>query len=142
MHISLMVLRTAVGAVVGTVAGAGFLLALNLFTRHCDSGPVPVGCGAAFPLAFGLNFSVWMAVAAALVHAGFRVLRAERAWWAAGIGSGLWFVLFLTVIYVRVFHLDDLYQQDVHRFLEIAYVMVACVGYAVAAMCVGRRRTA
>lgn len=133
MRSRLTVVRTAVGAVGGTVAGAGFLLGSQLFTRHF---------GAAFPLAFGLNFSVWMVVAAALVHAGFRVLRMERAWWAAGIGSGLWFVLFLTVVYVRIFHLDDLYQEDVHRFLEIAYVLAACVGYAVAALCVGRRRTA
>ncbi|RAS64136.1 hypothetical protein C8D87_106542 [Lentzea atacamensis] len=137
-----MVLRTAVGAAVGTVAGAGFLQTLKLFTRYCDSGPVVAGCGAAFPLAFGLNFSIWMVVAAALICTGFRALRTERGWWAAGIGSGLWFVLFLAVIHVRVFHLGDLYQEDVHRFLEIAYVLVACVGYAVAALCVGQRRTA
>lgn len=134
-----MLLRTVVGAVVGTVVGTGFLQTLNLLTRYCTGGPGRTGCGAGFWLTIGLDFAFWMLVAAALIALGFRAGRAGRAWWAVGIGSGLWFVLFLAVIYVRMFHLE-MVQEDGRDFLATAYVITPGVAYALAALCTGRRR--
>ncbi|MCP2250280.1 hypothetical protein [Lentzea aerocolonigenes] len=136
-----MVLRTVVGAVAGLLAGSGFLLTLYTSSEYCNGGSGRAGCGAVFPLTFGLIFSVWMVLAAALVYAGFRVTREKRWWWAAGIGSALWFVLFVGVIYVRFFRMHGMYRDDVDRFLVSAYLITACVGYAVGALCTGRRRT-
>jgi hypothetical protein len=134
-----MLSRTALGAVVGTMAGAGFLLSLHALTRYCNGGPGRTGCGAVFPLDFGVVLAFWMIVAGVLVHVGFRVLRTERGWWAAGAGTGLWFLLVLAVIYVRIFHLD-MYQEDANRFMATMYVIVPCVAYGVAASCTGRAR--
>ncbi|SFR28999.1 hypothetical protein SAMN04488564_116107 [Lentzea waywayandensis] len=131
-----MLSRTALGAVVGTVVGAGFLLTLETLTRYCNGGPGRTGCGAGFPLTVGPVFAFWMIVAAVLIHVGFRVMRAERGWWAAGAGSGLWFLLFLAVIYVRIFRLD-MYQEDAHRFMATMYVIVPCVAYALAGALTG-----
>ena len=137
-----MIVRTAVGVVAGAVAGAGFVLTLGTFTRYCNGGLGRTGCGTGFFTTFGLAFSVWMVVAAAVVCAGFRVVRARRGWWAAGIGSGLWFVLVLAVIYGRTFVLDGMYQAEVRDFLVTSYLVTACVAYAVAALGIGRRKTA
>ncbi|MFS8104318.1 hypothetical protein LFM09_45150 [Lentzea alba] len=135
-----MLMRTAVGAVVGTVVGGGFLLTLSVFTRWCNGGPFRTGCGGGFSLTFGPIFSFWLVVAGVLIYAGFRVTRAERWWWVIGIGGGLWFVLFLALIYVRMFHVDNMVQADVHDFMATAYVILPCAAFAVAALCTGRRR--
>lgn len=134
-------MRTAVGVIAGAVAGAGSLLTLDVMTRYCNGGFGRTGCGASFPLTFGLSFAIWMVVAAGLICAVFRMLRVERGLWAGGIGSGLWFVLILAVMYIRFFHMRGMYQEDVHHFLESAYVTAACAGYAIAAWCTGLRRT-
>jgi tellurite resistance protein TehA-like permease len=135
-----VIVRTAAGVVAGAVAGAGSLLTLDVMTRYCNNGFGRTGCGASFPLTFGLSFAIWMVVAAGLVCAAFRVLRVERGWWAGGIGGGLWFVLVLAVMYIRFFHMRGMYQEDVHHVLETLYVTTACAAYAVAALAVGRAR--
>ncbi|MBM7858194.1 hypothetical protein [Lentzea nigeriaca] len=137
-----MVLRTVVGAVAGLLAGAGFMLTLYLSSEYCNAGPVRTGCGAVYPLTFGLIFSIWMVLAAALIYVGFRVTREKRWWWAAGIGSGLWLALFVGVMYVWYFRMHGMYRDDVDRFLVSTYLITACVSYAVAALCTGRRTTA
>lgn len=104
-----MIVRTAAGVIAGAVAGAGSLLTLDVVTRYCNGGFGRTGCGASFPLTFGLSFAIWMVVTAGLICAAFRMLRVERGWW--------------------------------HHLLESAYVTAACAGYAVAALCTGRRRT-
>ncbi|MFC3898677.1 hypothetical protein ACFOWZ_45035 [Lentzea rhizosphaerae] len=136
-----MIVRALIGAVAGAVAGAGFVLTLGTFTRYCNGGPGRTGCGTGFFTTFGLAFALWMVVAAAVVCAGFRVVRAGRGWWAAGIGSALWFVLILAVIYGRIFVLDGMYQAEVRHFLVTAYLVTACVAYAVAASGTGRSRS-
>ncbi|MEU3648981.1 hypothetical protein AB0E59_36790 [Lentzea sp. NPDC034063] len=134
-----MLSRTALGAVVGTVVGAGFLLTLDTLTRYCNGGPGRAGCGSGFPLTVGPVFAFWMVVAGVLVHLGFRVTRTERGWWVAGAGSGLWLLLFVGVVFFRTFQVD-MYQEDVHRFMATMYVVVPCVAYGVAALGVGRAR--
>ncbi|WP_086662670.1 hypothetical protein [Lentzea kentuckyensis] len=129
-----MLLRTVVGAVSGTVAGIGFLMSLDALTRYCYGAVGRRGCGPPFMLRFGLGFSLWMIVAAALVYLGFRMLRLERGWWVAGIGSGLWFVLILAVIFLRT-TIDGMYQEEGRRFLEIGYLTAAGGAYAIAALC-------
>lgn len=136
-----MIVRTVVGAVAGLLAGAGFLLTLYTSAEYCNAGPGRTGCGAGYPLTFGLIFSTWMVLAAALIHVGFRVTREKRWWWAAGIGSSLWFALFVGVMYVLVVPMHGMYRDDVDRFLVSAYLITACVGYAVGALCTGWRRT-
>ncbi|MFJ5987192.1 hypothetical protein [Lentzea sp. NPDC092896] len=134
-----MLSRTALGAVVGTVVGAGFLLTLETLTRYCNGGPGRAGCGSGFPLTVGPVFAFWMVVAGVLIHLGFRVVRTERGWWVAGTGSALWLLLFVGVVFFRTFQVD-MYQEDVHRFMATMYVVVPCVAYGVAALCAGRAR--
>ncbi|NGY59295.1 hypothetical protein G7043_10205 [Lentzea sp. NEAU-D13] len=134
-----MLLRTVVGAVAGTLAGIGFVASLEALTRYCYEGPGRRGCGTPPVQTFGLGFSLWMIVAAALVYTGFRLLRMERGWWVAGIGSGLWFVLILAVIYLRM-NADGMYQEEGHEFLAAGYLAAAGASYAIAALCTGRRR--
>lgn len=135
-----MLLRTVVGAVAGTLAGIGFVASLEALTRYCYDGPGRRGCGASPAQTFGLGFSLWMAVAAALVYVGFRLLRLERGWWVVGIGGGLWFVLIQAVIYVRT-NTDGMYQEEGHEFLAAGYLAAAGASYAIAALCTGGRRT-
>ena len=135
-----MLLRTVVGAVAGTMAGLGFVMSLEALTRYCNGGPGRTGCGTPFALTFGLGFALWMVAAAILVHLGFRLLRMERGWWVAGIGSGLWFVLLLAVVYLRIFHTDGMYQEEGRQFLVTGYLTAAGAAYAIAALCTGRRR--
>jgi len=131
-----------VGAWAGAVAATGWALTLDALPRYCHLKPGRIGCGRSSVLLYPLTFAFWMLVGGALVHAGYRVLRAERGWWAAGIGSGLWFVLVLGVIYVSSFHLGDTYQEEVHEFFRTAYLVTACTAYAVAALFTGTRRLA
>lgn len=98
------------------------------------------GCGGSLLLVLPVTFSFWMLAGVVLIYAGFRASRVGRVRWAAGIGSALWFVLYLTLIYIN-FHLD-MYQEDAHRFMTKAYVIAPCVAYAIAALCTGSRRTA
>jgi hypothetical protein len=133
--------RTLAGACAGGLAGAGLGLTLDGLTRYCYLRPGRTGCGRSSLLVLPLAFSFWMLAACVLVWAAYRVLRAERWWWAAGIGSGLWFVLVLAVIHLRSFHLGDTYQEEAHHFLQTGYLIAACVGYGLAAMFIGRVRT-
>jgi len=128
--------RTALGAVVGTVVGAGFLLTVETLTRYCNGGPGRTGCGSSFPLTVGPVFAFWMLVAGVLIHVGFRVMRTGRGWWVAGTGSGLWFLLFVGIVYVRTLQVD-MYQEDVHRFMATMYVITPCVAYALAGTLTG-----
>jgi hypothetical protein len=134
-----MLLRTVVGAVAGTMAGLGFVMSLDALTQYCYAGPGRRGCGTPSALTFGLGFSLWMVVAAALVYTGYRLLRVERGWWVAGIGSGLWFVLVLAVIYLRM-NTEGMYQEEAHEFLATGYLTAAGAAYAIAALCTSRRR--
>jgi len=134
-----MLLRTALGAVVGTVAGAGFLQTLTMLTRYCYGNPGRTGCGAGIALTIGPILAFWMVVAGGLIYAGLRLWRAERRWWAAGIGGGLWFVLYLAIVYFSIFHLD-MPQEDGHDVLATLYVVAPCVAYAVAALSTSRRQ--
>ncbi|MGW4211484.1 hypothetical protein ACWEIJ_26055 [Lentzea sp. NPDC004789] len=135
-----MLLRTVVGACAGALAAIGWALTLEGLTRYCYLRPGRTGCGQSSVLLYPLTFSFWMLAAAVLVYAGHRVLRAERGWWAAGAGSGLWFVLVLAVLYLRAYHLGEVYQEEVHDFLRTGYLVTACAAYAVAALAVGRPR--
>ncbi|HEX7305008.1 hypothetical protein [Lentzea sp.] len=129
-----MVLRTALGAVVGTVVGGGFVVTLDAWGWYCSPGWGRTGCGVGLPATYGLVFGFWTAVAAVLVLAGFRALRARRGWWTAGIGAALWIVLVVGAVVVETRYLD-LYQAEGREFMVTAYVLAACVAYAVAALC-------
>ncbi|MGW4211481.1 hypothetical protein ACWEIJ_26040 [Lentzea sp. NPDC004789] len=133
-----MLLRTVVGVCAGALAATGWALTLDALPKYCHLKPGRIGCGRSSVLLLPLTFSIWMLVAGLLVWAGYRVLRAERGWRAAGIGSGLWFVLVLAVIY-----LSDPQQGQVRDFLRTGYLVTACAAYAVAALFTGSsRRTA
>ncbi|MFD4673181.1 hypothetical protein ACFWNN_25900 [Lentzea sp. NPDC058450] len=134
-----MVLRTVVGAVAGAVAGTGFWLTLDGFTRYCYLSPGRTGCGAGLPLVYPPVFALWMVVAAALVLGGFRIGRQERGWLATGIGSGLWLALIVAVVWVEI-GLLEIYPEDRRLFLAAAAVAVPCVAYAVATSAAGRAR--
>ena len=119
----------------GTVVGGGFVLTLKVFTRWCNGGLTRTGCGAGYPMTVGPMFVFWTVVAGVLIYAGFRVSRTERAWWAAGIGGGVWVVLLLSFLYGGMFSK----HSDI-PFVPVA-LLVPCSAYAIAALCLGRRRT-
>ncbi|MDX8036818.1 hypothetical protein SK803_42045 [Lentzea sp. BCCO 10_0856] len=125
-----MVLRTVVGAVVGVVVGAGFLLSLDVLPSRCDGLPGGPGCAVVAGMALPVLFAFWMFVAGALLWAG---LRKERSWQATGIGGGLWLVLIVAAVLVEDFYLD-LLQEDGRQFRLAAAVIVPCFAYAVAAL--------
>jgi hypothetical protein len=129
-----MLMRTVVGAVVGTVVGGGFLLTFQLFVRWCNGGPTRTGCGAGLPLTIGQIFAFWLVVAGVLIYAGFRVARAERGWWAAGIGGGMWVALIVS------FSFSGMFSKHSDVPFEPVAMLVSCLAYAIAALCVGRRR--
>jgi hypothetical protein len=135
-----MLLRTVVGACAGALAATGWALTLDGLPRYCYLKPGRVGCGRSSVLLYPLTFSFWMLVAAVLVYAGYRVLRAERGWWAAGIGSGLWFVLVVVAIHVGSFRLGDTDREGVHEFFRNAYLVTASAAYGIAASFIGRAR--
>ncbi|MGW6447672.1 hypothetical protein [Lentzea sp. NPDC055074] len=134
-----MVLRTAVGAVAGVLAGAGFALTLEGFTRYCYLRPGRTGCGVGLPVFYPPVFALWMVVAGVLIWAGFRMARQERGWLATGVGSVLWAVLIVAVVWFESAYLD-LYQAEGVQFLKVAAVVVPCVAYAIAALAAGRAR--
>jgi hypothetical protein len=136
-----MLLRGLVGASAGFLAGVGFALTLSGFRDYCDSEPLPIGCGGLFLLVLPLVFACWMLVAGALIHAGFRLGRVTRGWQAAGIGSALWLPMVVVVASVgRV--LLDVHPNDGRLYVLNSAVITSCVAYAVAALWIGRRRTA
>jgi len=132
-----MLLRTVVGAVAGAVAGVGFLFTLGLMVRYCNGRG---GCGA-LPVMVPPNLVFWVFVAGAAVLAGFRLLRQRHGWWVMGAGGALWVVLVVAVYYVTYAYLD-LYQAERGPVVSAATVIGASLAYAVAALCIGRRRTA
>jgi hypothetical protein len=135
-----MVLRGVVGACAGVVAGVGFAATLEGWTGYCYLSVGRTGCGDSYPLVYASIFVFWMLVAGLLIWAGFRLARAERGWWATGIGSGLWVVLIVGVVWFKTLFLD-MYQEDGHLFLMQASVVTPCLAYLVAALTVGRART-
>ncbi|GLY51965.1 hypothetical protein [Lentzea sp. NBRC 102530] len=134
-----MVLRTVVGAVAGAVAGTGFFLTLDGFSRYCYLRPGRTGCGVTLPLLHPPVFAFWMVVAAAVILAGFRVGRQERGWVATGIGSGLWLVLIVAVVWFEIGCLE-VHPEDRHLVLGVTAVVVPCVAYAVATSSAGQAR--
>ncbi|MFD5828716.1 hypothetical protein [Lentzea sp. NPDC060358] len=132
-----MVVRTALGAVVGTVVGGGFLLTLNALVRYCNGGPGRAPCGAV-PLVVPSGFVLWAALAGLLVVAGFRLLRQAHGWWVVGTGAVLWVALVAAVYHVSREYLG-LYQAERGPVVAAAIVLAPCVSYAVAALFVGRR---
>ncbi len=135
-----MLLRAVVGAVAGAVAATGFLATLTLVVRYCNGGPGRAGCGA-FPLLVPPNLVFWVFVAGAAVAAGFGFLGQRRGWWVAGAGGGLWVVLVAAVYYVTYEYLG-MYQAERGPVVTVATVIAASLAYAVAALCIGRGRTA
>ena len=134
-----MLLRTAVGAGAGALAGAGFALTLEGFTRHCHLRPGRTGCGVSLPVLYPPVFALWTVVAGVLIWVGFRLARQERGWLATGIGSVLWAVLIVGVVWFESAYLD-LYQAEGVQFLLAAAVVVPGVAYAVSASAAGRAR--
>ncbi|MET9232566.1 hypothetical protein [Lentzea sp. NPDC003310] len=134
-----MVSRTVVGAGAGVLAGAGFALTLEGFTRYCYLRPGRTGCGVSLPVFYPPVFATWMAVAGVLIWLGFRLVRQERGWLAAAGGSVLWAVLIVAVVWFKAAYLD-MYQEDGRRFFVVAAVAVPCVAYAAAAGFAGRAR--
>ena len=132
-----MLSRTVLGAVIGAVAGFGFLSTMTLTTRYCNGGPGRTLCGE--PLVVPLQFLFWIAAAGMLVVAGFRLLRQRRGWWAAGAAAVLWIVLVAATLYVIYEH-ADLYQAERGPVIMTAAVVTACVAYTAAALTVGRAR--
>ncbi|SEP88986.1 hypothetical protein [Lentzea albida] len=134
-----MLSRTVVGAGAGILAGAGFALTLDGLTRYCYLRPGRSGCGLQGPVLYPPVFAFWMAVAGLLIWAGFRVVRQQRGWLATAIGSVLWVVLIVAVLWFRYTYLD-LVQEDGHFFVLVAAVVVPCVAYGSAGMISGSRR--
>lgn len=136
-----MLSRTVVGACAGALAGAGVALTLDALTKYCYPRPGRTGCGDSQLLALPLTFAVWMVVAGVLIWAGFRVARQERGWVATAIGSVLWAVLLVAVLWFRYTYLE-LAEEDGHLFVLGAAVVVPCVAYGFAGMISGARREA
>ncbi|WP_439663028.1 hypothetical protein ACSHWB_17225 [Lentzea sp. HUAS TT2] len=134
-----MLLRTAVGAVAGVLAGAGFALTLEGVSRYCYLRPGRTGCGVGLPVFYPPVFALWMVVAGVVIWAGFRVARQERGWLVTSAGSVLWAVLIVAAVWFESTFLD-LYQADAVVFFMTAAVIVPCVAYAVAAVAAGRAR--
>ncbi|MCR3747663.1 hypothetical protein [Lentzea californiensis] len=131
-----MLSRTVLGAVIGAVAGFGFLSTMTLTGRYCTFGSGRPLCGH-LPLLIPLQFLFWVAAAGMLVVAGFRLLRQRRGWWAAGAAAVLWVALVAATLYVIYEH-ADLYQAERGPVITTAAVVAACAAYAVAALAVGR----
>lgn len=136
-----MLLRGLVGACAGFLAGVGFALTLDGFDQYCNLHPGQTGCGGGIVLILPLMFAWWMLVAGALIHGGFRLARVTRGWQAAGIGSALWLPLVVVVVSFKSLFVD-LHPDDLRPFVLNAAVVTSCVAYAVAALCIGRVRTA
>lgn len=135
-----MLLRSVVGACAGALAGLGFALTLDWHREYCWLKVGVTGCGDSGLWLYLPLFVFWMLVAGLLIHLGFRLARAERGWWATGLGSGLWVVLIVGVVWFKIMFLE-MYQEDGHLFLMKAAVIVPCVAYLAAALFVGRART-
>jgi hypothetical protein len=120
-----MLLRTVVGACAGALAGTGFALTVDWHRQYCYLSVGRTGCGDSGVLLLPLLFVFWLLVAGGLIY--------------AGIGSGLWVVLLVAVVWFKTFFLD-LPQEDGHLFLMQAAVITAGVAYLIAAVTVGRAR--
>jgi hypothetical protein len=143
-----MLSRTVVGAGAGALAGIGLALTLDGLRRSCHVSTSRVGCGRSGPLLFAPILVFWMLVAGALIYAGFRMGRVARGWRVTGIGSGLWAVLIVTMIWFRTAYLDapladghSLPKEYGHNFMLVAVVVSACAAYLAAASFAGRERT-
>ncbi|MET9633593.1 hypothetical protein ABZX92_39655 [Lentzea sp. NPDC006480] len=134
-----MVLRGVVGAFAGVVAGGGFAATLEGWNGYCYLSVGRTGCGDSYPLIYASIFVFWMLVAGGLLHAGFRMACAEHSWSATGLGSGLWVVLIVGVVWFKAMFLE-MYQEDGDLFLLQAAVVTAGAGFLVAALAVGRAR--
>jgi hypothetical protein len=134
-----MVLRTVVGSGAGVVAGLGFAFTLDGLNRYCHLQPGRTGCGVSPPLLYPPVFALWMTVAGLLICVGFRLARQERGWLVVSVGSPLWAVLIVAVVWFKATRLE-MYQADGALFLMAASVVVPCVAYAVAAVVAGRAR--
>ncbi|KJK42484.1 hypothetical protein UK23_37025 [Lentzea aerocolonigenes] len=128
------------GVCAGLLAGGGFAATLEGWTWYCYPPAGHTGCGDSYPLVYALVFVFWMLVAGGLLHAGFRMARAERSWSATGVGSGLWVVLIVGVVWFKAMFLE-MYHDESALFLMEAEVVTAGVAYLVAALTVGRART-
>ncbi|NKE56442.1 hypothetical protein FXN61_06190 [Lentzea sp. PSKA42] len=135
-----MLLRSVVGACAGALVGIGFAFTIDGLRQYCYLRPGRTGCGDSSPLLLPPIFVFWMLVAGVLIYTGFRLARMTRGWWATGVGSGLWVVLIVAVVWFKALFLD-MYQEDGHLFLLNAAVITSCVAYAIATSCTGRRRT-
>lgn len=135
-----MLLRTVVGACAGALAGIGLTLTFDWFRQYCYLAVGRTGCGRSGVMLLPVIFACWMLVASVLIYVGFRLGRVARGLWATGIGSGLWAVLFVALVWLRALYLD-LPQEDGNSFLMTATVCAACGAYAIAALFVGRART-
>lgn len=135
-----MLLRTVVGACAGALAGIGLALTFDWLRQYCYLAVGRTGCGDSGVLLFPLIFGFWILVAGVLLYVGFRLARVAHGSWAAGIGSALWAVLLVGVVWFRALYLD-LPQEDGNSFQMTATVVVACVAYLLAALFVGRART-
>ena len=132
--------RSVVGACAGALAGTGLALTLDGFRQYCYLKPGRTGCGVSGPMLLPPIIAFWMLAAGVLIYAGFRMRRMDRGWWATGIGSGLWLVLIVGVVWYKAVYLD-MWQEDGHVFLRTAAVITACAAYLTAALFVGRART-
>lgn len=135
-----MLSRGVVGACAGALAGIGFSLTADWHRNYCYLAVGRTGCGDSSTLLLPVFFGFWMLVAGVLIYLGFRLARAERGWLATGIGSGLWVVLIVGVVWFKIMFLD-MYQEDGHLFLMQAAAIAACVAYLAAALFTGRART-
>ena len=134
-----MVLRTAVGTVAGSLAGAGLLVTIYMFASYCDSGRGRRGCGAGSVLLIPSFFLFWMYVAGVLIVLGFGMRRQGGGWPTAWIGSGLWVVLGMAFHYVDALYVHPQMPTDL-RVMAHAAVIVPCVAYTIAALCTYRLR--
>jgi hypothetical protein len=121
-----MLLRTVVGALAGAVVGAGFLLSLHLLPSRADIVVIA--------MAIPVIFAFWMAVAGALIAGGFRLAGQARGWWATGAGGGVWVVVIVSLVFGGAFS-----KHSDLPFPPVA-VLVPCLAYMVATLCIGRRR--
>ena len=136
-----MLLRSVVGACAGAVAGVGLALTFDGLRRSCYVSTSRLGCGRSGPLLFAPILVFWMLLAGALIYAGFRMGRMARGWLVTGIGSGLWAVLIVAVIWFKALFLD-MVQDDGHLFAMQAVVVASCVAYLAAALFAGRAQGA
>ncbi|SEQ23422.1 hypothetical protein SAMN05216188_102497 [Lentzea xinjiangensis] len=135
-------MRVVVGIVAGAVAGTGFYLTTDLFTRYCRTRPIGWTCHQAASALHWPSFLAWAVVAGLAIFEGFRLARQSRGWRATALGTVLWSVLSVLLLAVLVIaEVDAARWPGTTGWWEVGMVVVPAVAaYAIAAQCVGRAR--